>query len=106
MRRQPAARASAWKNSAKAKTVTAVEGQEGTAGAVLAFAPNLGWVPDERAAKGRSDSRRKKGEDRQPNSIFDLQGFLTSGRKCEVGQMAKARATSSKLVMRHFAAFP
>jgi len=35
------------KNPAKAKTVTAAEGQEGAAGAVLALAPDLGLVSDQ-----------------------------------------------------------
>lgn len=39
MGRQQAARASAFENPAKAKTVTVAEGQEGAAGAVLGSRP-------------------------------------------------------------------
>jgi hypothetical protein len=45
-------RESALKISAKAKTVTAAEGQEGAAGAVFDLAPVPGWVSDRRAANG------------------------------------------------------
>jgi hypothetical protein len=57
-------------NSAKAKTVTAAEGQEGAAGAVFDLASNLGLVSDERAANGGVMAGVKKGEDTQPNSPF------------------------------------
>jgi len=58
------------KNPAKAKTVTAAEGQEGAAGAVFDLASNLGLVSDERAANGGVMAGVKKGEDTQPNSPF------------------------------------
>ena len=45
-------RVSAFNKSAKAKTVTAAEGQEGDAGAVLDLASNLGLMSDQREAKG------------------------------------------------------
>jgi hypothetical protein len=58
------------KYPAKAKTVTAAEGQEGAAGAVFDLASNLGLVSDERAANGGVMAGVKKGEDTQPNPPF------------------------------------
>jgi hypothetical protein len=68
--RQQAVRDSASKTLAKAKTVTAAEGQEGAAGAVFDLAPNLGLVSDQRAANGGVMAGVKKGEDTQPNPPF------------------------------------
>jgi len=55
---------------AKAKTVTAAEVPEGAAGAVLALAPNLGLVSDQRAANGGVMAGVKTGADTQPNWPF------------------------------------
>jgi hypothetical protein len=59
---QPRARAHS-KNPAKAKTVTAAEGQAEAAGAVFDLASNLGWVSDQRAANGGVMAGVKTGED-------------------------------------------
>jgi len=55
-------------NPAKAKTVTAAEGQEGAAGAVFDLASIPGLVSDRRAANGGVMAGVKTGEDTQPDS--------------------------------------
>jgi hypothetical protein len=59
-------RKSALNNSAKAKTVTEVKREIGTAGAVLEIATDHGSLADERAAGGGDDGRQKKGADKPP----------------------------------------
>jgi len=60
---------SAFNKSAKAKTVTAAEGQEGDAGAVFDLAPKLGAVSDERAANGGMMAGVKKAKDNHPKIL-------------------------------------
>ena len=62
-------RVSAFNKSAKAKTVTAAEGQEGDAGAVLDLAPKVGAVSDERAANGGMMAGVKKAKDNHPKIL-------------------------------------
>jgi len=65
--RQRAARGSAFNNPAKAKTVTAVEGKEGDAGAVFDVASRLRLGVGPASSKRWGDGVRKKGEDKQPH---------------------------------------
>jgi len=62
-------RVSAFNKSAKAKTVTAAEGQEGDAGAVFDLAPKVGAVSDERAANGGMMAGVKKAKDNHPKIL-------------------------------------